>query len=76
MRATVIALTVLTMALLGTAGGNAFVGWLSDDLVRRGLAQPLTWALIFSSAASFISIPFFFLSSRKYEEGRHLARTG
>lgn len=73
-RATVIALTILVMALFGTAAGNAFAGWLSDLLTRSGLDQPLTWALLASGSTSFLSVPAFVMAILHYRRGCETAR--
>lgn len=72
-RATVIALTILVMALFGTAGGNAFAGWLSDQFIAAGHAQPLTWALMATSAVSLLAVPMFLLGALRYQRGVEVA---
>lgn len=72
-RATVIAITILVMALFGTAGGNAVAGWLSDHFIYLGFEQPLTWALLISGAVSFLGVPAFLLAAWRYQESRAAA---
>lgn len=73
-RATVFALALLVMALLGTALGNAFTGWLADALTESGMENPLTIALLLSGAVSLLSIPYFLLAARHHAAGLRLAR--
>jgi MFS family permease len=72
-RATVIAITILVMALFGTAAGNAFAGWLSDYFISQGVEQPLTWALLLSGGASLLGVPAFLLAAWRYRESRDAA---
>lgn len=70
LRATMISLTILAMALIGAAGGNAFAGWLSDHFISLGMDQPLTWALMISGGISMLAIPLFLLAGRFYALSR------
>jgi Ni/Fe-hydrogenase subunit HybB-like protein len=69
-RATVIAVALLAMALLGTALGNVFAGVVADLLREGGQARPVTLAIAITNGAILLSLPLFLAAARRYRDDR------
>jgi MFS family permease len=69
-RATVIAVALLAMALLGTALGNVFAGVVADLLREGGQARPVTLAIAVTNGAILLSLPLFLAAARRYRDDR------
>jgi len=63
-RSSAVALFVLCTSCIGSASGNAVVGYLADALTAAGGAEPVTRAILYSQAVGLLSIPAFFLAAR------------
>jgi len=63
-RASAVALFILCTSCIGSASGNAVVGYLADTLTAAGGAEPITRAILYSQAFGLLSIPAFFLAAR------------
>jgi MFS family permease len=55
-RATIIAVTLLAMALLGTSMGNAFVGFMADHLATLTVANPVALSIAGTNAAMLLAL--------------------
>jgi sugar phosphate permease len=69
-RATIIAVTLLVMALIGSALGNLAAGMLADLYIARGLERPVTWAIISINLVSLLALPALYMAARNYSRDR------
>lgn len=69
-RATIIAVTLLVMALIGTALGNLAAGMLADLYIAQGLERPVTWAIISINLVSLLALPALYMAARNYSRDR------
>jgi MFS family permease len=67
LRATLVAATLLGMALLGTACGNVFAGFLADRIADAGWSMPLRAACLVTQAAALLALPFLLIAARLYK---------
>ncbi len=66
-RATIVALTILCWALLGTAFGVGVSGWLVDHFKSLGWAQPYSWGLALVLIPTLFALPLLYFSSLRYD---------
>ena len=69
-RATVVALYLLLLNLFGLGIGITASGFIIDDMIARGVAEPYTWALVGFSVLSLLASPLFYLAGQRYEKDR------
>ncbi|MGH8454502.1 MAG: MFS transporter, partial [Nevskiales bacterium] len=71
-RASAVAVFILCTSFLGSATGNAVVGYLADIYTAAGGAEPITRAILVSQIGGLLAIPAFFLAAR-YQSRRSAA---
>jgi len=71
-RATVIAVTLLAMAMLGTALGNLCAGVLADRFAAMDVAMPIRAASVATNAVALLAFPCLFMAWRRYGRDRAL----
>jgi MFS family permease len=64
LRATMVAVGIMLMTVLGTAGGNAATGWLADLFTARGGGEPLTTSLLIVHFVALPACGLFWLAAR------------
>ena len=64
LRATMIAVGIMLMTVLGTAGGNAATGWLADRFTSSGNGAPLTLSLLIVHGVALLACGLFCLAAR------------
>ena len=64
LRATMVAVGIMLMTVLGTAGGNAATGWLADMLTSRGSPAPLTTSVLIVHLVALLACGLFCLAAR------------
>ncbi len=69
-RATVVAVYLLLLNLVGLGFGITAGGILIDVLQRSGVAQPYTWTLLTFTLISGLAIPLFFVAGRRFPADR------
>jgi MFS family permease len=69
-RATVVALYILLLNMVGVAIGVSAAGIYVDWLITQGNEQPYTIALLWFTVISFLAIPLFFFAGRRYDQDR------
>lgn len=62
-RASIIAVFVLCTTFIGAGGGNACVGYLADTFTKSGMADPITWAILWTGTPALLAIPGFWLAA-------------
>lgn len=65
LRATMIAVGIMLMTVLGTAGGNAATGWLADRLTASRIDAPLTISGLIVHGAALLACGLFALAARR-----------
>ncbi|MCM8732486.1 MFS transporter [Hephaestia sp. GCM10023244] len=69
-RASMIAVTLLSMALLGTALGNVFAGALADIFGAWGVPTPLRMACIVTNGIAILALPCLAIAARTFTADR------
>ena len=69
-RATVVALYILLLNLVGLGFGITLGGVTIDALASAGVAEPYTWTLLIFTLMSLLAIPLFFLAGRRFQGDR------
>jgi MFS family permease len=69
-RATVVALYILLLNLVGLGFGITLGGVAIDALAASGVAEPYTWTLLIFTLLSLLAIPLFFLAGRRFQSDR------
>jgi len=69
-RATVVALYILSLNFVGLGIGITGGGYMIDALIARGAAQPYTLTLVVFTALSSAAIPCFWLAGRRFAGDR------
>ena len=69
-RATVVALYLFLLNLLGLGIGITAGGITIDAMISRGVAEPYTWTLVIFSAISLLAVPLFYLAGKRYDADR------
>jgi len=69
-RATTIAVTLLAMALLGTALGNVIAGYLADLVAQLGWAAPIRTASLITNAVGLLALPCLALAALTFPRDR------
>lgn len=67
-RATIVAVYILLLNLIGLGFGITAGGIAIDALAAAGVAEPYTWTLVIFTACSLLAIPLFFLAGRRYRQ--------
>ncbi len=63
-RAAIVSVFVLCTTFFGAGGGNACVGALADAFTKSGMAQPFTWAIVWTQSVALLSIPGFWFAAK------------
>jgi len=69
-RATVVALYILLLNLVGLGFGITLGGVAIDALAASGVTEPYTWTLLIFTLLSLLAIPLFFLAGRRFQSDR------
>ncbi|MEQ8860933.1 MAG: MFS transporter [Pseudomonadales bacterium] len=69
-RATVVAVYILLLNLVGLGFGITAGGIAIDLFAEAGVEQPYTWTLVVFTGFSLLSIPLFFLAGRRFNADR------
>lgn len=69
-RATVVAVYILLLNLIGLGFGITAGGIAIDAFAAAGFEQPYTWTLVVFTAFSLLAIPLFYLAGRRFHEDR------
>lgn len=69
-RATVVAVYILLLNLVGLGFGITAGGIAIDAFAAAGVEQPYTWTLVVFTAFSLLAIPLFFAAGRRYQHDR------
>ena len=69
-RATVVALYILLLNLVGLGFGITLGGVAIDALAAADVAQPYTWTLLIFTLLSLLAIPLFFIAGRRFGQDR------
>jgi hypothetical protein len=69
-RATVVAVYILLLNLVGLGFGITVGGVAIDQFAAAGVEQPYTWTLVVFTLISLLSIPLFFLAGRRFNQDR------
>ena len=69
-RATVVALYILLLNLVGLGLGITLGGVTIDALAAADVAQPYTWTLLIFTLLSLLAIPLFFIAGRRFRDDR------
>ncbi len=70
-RATVVAVYILLLNLVGLGFGITAGGIAIDLFAEAGVEQPYTWTLVVFTGLSLLSIPLFFLAGRRFNDDRN-----
>lgn len=63
-RSTIVAIGLVSVALLGTTAGSAAAGWLSDTMSAARVTDPLTHALLTINLVAIAAAALFFCAAR------------
>lgn len=69
-RATVVALYILLLNLVGLGVGITLGGVCIDLMQQAGVAQPYTWTLVTFTLLSCTAIPLFWFAGRRFQADR------
>ena len=69
-RATIVALYLFLLNLLGLGIGITAGGVTIDFMIAQGIAQPYTWTLVIFTAISLLAVPLFFIAGKRFDRDR------
>ena len=69
-RATVVALYLFLLNLLGLGIGITAGGITIDWMIARGVAEPYTSTLVIFTAISLLAVPLFYMAGKRYDADR------
>ena len=66
-RAAIVSVFVLCTTFFGAGGGNACVGILADTFTKSGMANPITYAILWTGVPALLAIPGFWFAAKLQE---------